>query len=314
MQAGATDTLSAALTWATYGTPTATAPCIIRGYTSVANDGGRGVVSGGGSVACIASAALQFVKLVQMRWTNTGSAVVITLSGVNTLVIDCEVDTSTGGGIVAASVIGCYVHNVSVSGITSSTLIYGNTLRNETNKFTRAIFSNGPVLFNLVDIDSTSHGIQVSQSLATIMFNSVYSNGGTGTGIQNATTSHVNLVIANNTVQGFSGSGGVGISVVSQNADVVGYNLAFNNATNYSITGDVNIDLGNNDVAAASPFTDAANDDFDPIAGLLALYPSYPTTWNNYTSTQQNLIRMAAQYAAAAAAGGGPIFGGMVIR
>lgn len=108
--------------------------------------------------------------------------------------------------------------------------------------------------------------------------------------------------------------GGIGLQVTSQNADAVGYNLLYNNATATSLTGDINAALGNNDTAGATPFTNAGSDDFDPIAGLLASYPSYPTTWNNYASTQQNLIRMAAQYAAGGASGGGPIFGGMIVR
>lgn len=305
MQAGATDTLSAALVFTTYGTPTATAPCIIRGYTSVANDGGRGVVSGGGSVACIAAGPVH-TKLVDMRFTNCGSNTIVTLNATGSLLVNCEIDTTTGGGFTSGSAIGCYFHNIGAIGVISLTRVMFCTFRNEANAFTQAIGlgGTGTALFNLIDIGGASIGIDFTGDAAGIIFNSIYSNGGTGIGIRNNSAGDERATIINNTIQGFSGSGGIGIQVVGQNADLVGYNLLYNNATNVSITGDVNIDLGNNSVAASSPFTDAANDDFDPIAGLLALYPSYPTIWNNYTLTQQNLIRMAAQYAAGGASGG----------
>lgn len=312
VKAGTSEILAAALSFTTHGTPTATAPCIIRGYTSAANDGGIGVVSGNGSVACINSGSLSFIKLIDMRFTNCGSATVITLSG-NNIIVNCEIDTTTGSGVsMNGSIMGCYIHNIAGSGVTGNLLCYGNTFRNETNDFTQAILASNVslVLFNIIDIDGASHGVNFNGDSNTVLFNSVFSNGGTGTGIRNGSTSHEQTVIVNNTVQGFSGVGGIGILVAGQNADVVGYNLAFNNATNYSLTGDINASLGNNDTAGASPFTNAGSDDFDPIAGLLASYPSYPTTWSNYTSTQQNLIRMAAQYAAGGA-GGGVLLGNM---
>lgn len=315
VKAGTSEILASALTLATYGTPTATAPLIIRGYTAAANDGGIGVVSGNGSVACFTGSPVH-TKLVNMRWTNTGSNVVVTL-GTGALVLACEVDTSTGGGITAASggvIVNNYIHNTTGSGISSNCFVYGNTLRNETNDFVQAInVTGGGALFNIIDIDGASHGILINSSFVLAMFNSIYSNGGTGNGIRNNNTAHTSLALLNNTVEGFSGVGGIGFLLAGQNIDISGYNLAYNNTTNYSITGDVNVSLGGNDAAGASPFTNAGSDDFDPIAGLLALYPSYPTAWNNYASTQQNLIRMAAQYAAGVG-GGGPIFGGMVVR
>lgn len=311
VKAGTSEILAAALSWTTYGTPTATAPCIIRGYTSAANDGGQGVVSGNGSVACITSSALDHIKLIDMRFTNCGGNLIISLDA-NILMLNCEIDTGTNGGAILGGnshVINCYFHNTTSTGVQlgNGSVAAFCTFRNETNDFVRGVHINNTncaVIFNLFDLDGASVGINVNGSTQFIAFNSIYSNGGTGKGIANATSTHTDVVIINNTVAGFSGAGGMGIQITSQNANLYGYNLAYNNTTNYSITGDVNVDLGNNDTAGAIPFVDAPNDDFDPIAGLFASYPSYPTTWKNYTATQQNLIRMAAQYAAAAAAGG----------
>ena len=317
VKAGGTDALVAALTWATYGTPTETAPCILRGYTSVANDGGIGVVSGNGLVACINSGSLAQIKLIDMRFTNCGSATILTL-GAGTLVVNCEIDTTTGSGISAAGgFFNNFIHNISTTGIAAgaSSRIAFNTFRNSTNDFTQAISTNqtSAVLFNIIDLDGASHGILINGDNTLTMLNSVFSNGGTGTGIRNASTGDQNAAIMNNTVEGFSGSGGIGILAAGTNSDIVAYNLLYNNATNVSITGDENSGLGNNSTAGSSPFINAGSDDFDPIAGLLALYPSYPTTWKSYGSTQQNLIRMAAQYAASAA-GGGPLIGGRLVK
>lgn len=315
VKAGTSEILAVALSWTTYGTPTVTAPCIIRGYTATANDGGQGVVSGNGSVACINSGALASVKLMDMRFTNCGAQTIVNL-GNTCVAINCEFDTSTGSGCTLGTgmILNCYFHNIGVTGAQANHVAFC-TFRNETNDFTQAIttgLSNSVVMFNLIDIDGASRGVNVGIAGNTLIaFNSIYSNAGTGVGIRNATSSHTDLSIINNTVVGFSGVGGVGIEVTSQNANVVGYNLLFNNTTNTSITGDVNIDLGNNTVAGAIPFIDAPNDDFDPIAGLSV---GYPTTWKTYTATQQNLLRMAAQYAASLAGGGRVIEGGVVVR
>jgi hypothetical protein len=319
VKAGTSEVLSSALSFTTYGTPTATAPCIIRGYTSAANDGGIGVVSGGGSVACINNSSLGHIKLIDMRFTDCDSNAVITL-GNPTLILNCEVDTSTGVGIsiTAGSVIGCFIHNIGGNGVMAGGNIMFNTFRNETNSFSSAVqaqASGSNVSFNLFDLSGPSHGITFNASSIAVLFNSIFSNGGTGTGIRNHNTSNTQSVIINNTVEGFSGAGGNGIVVAAQNADIVGYNMLYNNTTNMNVSGDSNADLGNNDVLGSSPFTNATSDDFDPIAGLLASYPSFPTSWNNYASTQQNLIRMAAQYAAGGGSGGaGPLIGGRLKR
>lgn len=253
-----------------------------------------------------------------MRLTNCGAATIVTL-GTRSLLLNCELDTTTGGGFTSGTnnsvVINCFFHNIGAIGCISQFMAFC-TFRNETNDFTNAMQTNqnpSVGIFNLIDIDGSSSGINTLASNTVLMFNSIYSNGGTGIGLKAVTTSNI---VLNNTVQGFSGVGGIGLQATGSNVDVVGYNLLYNNTTNVSITGDVNVNLGSNDIAAVSPFTDAANDDFDPIAGLLATYPSYPTAWNNYASTQQNLIRMAAQYAAVAGSGpgGAHILGGFIIR
>lgn len=83
VKAGAADVLSAALSITTYGVSTVTAPLILRGYTSVAGDGGVGEISGGGSVGIIAHSAPFVLNVVDMYLHNCGSATMIDMTTTN---------------------------------------------------------------------------------------------------------------------------------------------------------------------------------------------------------------------------------------
>jgi len=87
-----------------------------------------------------------------------------------------------------------------------------------------------------------------------------------------------NTIIYNNIVEGFSGIGGVGIDTAAGGMiTLYGHNAFFNCTTRLSQGADVIYDLTANDInpTAASPFTDAANDDFTVTTEVKAL--GYPT-------------------------------------
>ena len=91
---GGDETLEFALDIVTdYGTPTETAPLIIRGMTAAgsAGDGGIGGISGGGSVSIVSSTTLDFVHFIDMHLHNCGSAPVIQLDN-DCSVIHCDVE------------------------------------------------------------------------------------------------------------------------------------------------------------------------------------------------------------------------------
>ena len=120
-----------------------------------------------------------------------------------------------------------------------------------------------------------------------------YSNGGTGEGISANFSTDVAASIQNNFVEGFSGTGGNGIEIGSASSvSVYGHNKFYNNATDEDLSGDIILNLGNNDVLDSSPLTDPGSDDFTADTLLKAL--SYPSSFKG-ASTGQFLDVGAAQ-------------------
>lgn len=271
--------------------PTEAAPCIFQGYTSAAGDGGIGGISGGGSVTVYTSATLDNVYFIDLHCHNCGSAAVLDMDD-DCGVIRCEVDNTSGPGILTdnnGTVVDCYVHNV--GGIGIQVLLgtaWHNYCENGTNDFTIAIHVNGggEANNNIISVDGTSGGIQLAEN-ARCWNNSIYSNGGTGAGISpTANNAHIKHIV-NNLVEGFSGTGGIGFDLDDSGTSVVIYagNAAYNNATNYNNPADYYIDrLGTsdtNETLSASPFTDAANDDFTPVDTGSVKEGSLPETFGN---------------------------------
>ena len=281
--AGTDDVLAAALSLATYGTPTNIVPLILQGYTSAAGDGGIGGISGNGTYTMFAPTSLDSINFVDLHMHNSGSAQIVHLD--NSIYIShCELDNTTGGGIRLDNngyVGHCYIHNTGGDGIrvNASSMAMSNYLENGTDDFDQAIVldsSSSRAIFNIIDVDGASDGIVTDLSDHSVENNSIYSNGGTGQGINViGGTAHLSS-LTNNMIEGFSGVGGIGINVVTAgNIMLYGHNFTYNNATNYSISGTALKDLGNNTTLGSSPFTDPANNDFTVSTALQALgYPS----------------------------------------
>lgn len=302
----ADDVLSAALSFTTYGTPSDGAPVIFRGYTSAANDGGVGGLSGGGSVAIVTSTGLDSIHFIDMHLHNTGSNTIVQIDN-GCLFARCEFDNSTGDGIdgdLGNVVIDCYFHNIGGDGVD----IQGNgvffcTFENETNDFVRAILISGSssciVLGNIVKVDGASDGIEYDDQ-TMIVNNTVWSDGGTGAGIDGPGTASPRCVIINNIVEGFSGTGGLGIHP-NQDTMVYGKNALRNNTTNEDLGNDFFFALGDNDILGASPFTDPSNGDFSVDTSVKA--DAFPSTFRGI-ATDQFLDKGAAQREEPAGGGG----------
>lgn len=270
VKAGTDEILSAAIDLATYGSPSQFGPLIIQGYTSVAGDGGVGGVSGNGSVAIVSSAP-NGVALIDMHLHNCGSAAALTL-GNDIYIFRCEVDNTSGLGITisgAAIVRGNNIHNIGGVGldINGPGIYEDNYFANGTNDFSACIDANGefePVIIsrNIMSIDGASDGIvNAPDGLGTIKNNSILSAGGTGTGIQVNTSSELGLEVINNLVEGFSGTGGIGIDYTNHLV-LLGANAVYNCATAYDGTASVSLDLGDNETLGASPFAKSGADTF----------------------------------------------------
>jgi len=294
--------LAAALSLATYGTPTVAAPVVFRGYTSAANDGGIGGISGNNSVAIQATGS--FTNFVDMHLHNCGAAVIVTLS--TGMLVNCELNNTSGNAVAGVTnIFGCKIHDIGGVGIAATGgHWYFNFLKNGTKTFTTAISTGATGIaigFNIISIGGSSSGINLLQSGTFILNNSIYSAGGTGTGIINPNNAARNISIINNIIEGFSGAGGKGISIVTGPMTWYANNKYYNNATHENITGNLTIDLLNNSVLSASAFASPSTDNFMVDTSIKA--GAYPTSFKG-SITNQFLDVGAAQREEAASGGG----------
>lgn len=309
VKAGGTDTLSSALVLTTYGTPTAAAPLFIRGYTSAANDGGFGVIEGGGSVSVISASGANYLWFVDTKLGNTGANRVARI-GTGGGYINCEIYNSSAAGIQTGAnnlVIQCYVHDCAtgIDGSAQPGFVYGCHFANgATRDFTTVIdasIANMIADGNIFNLDGSTVGIKISNGINIIVKNnSIYCDGGTGKGIYIASgAAHV----FNNVIEGFSGSGGTGIRLDSSAiAFFMAANAVYNNATNISNAGLIRFQWITDATLSGSPFVNAAAGDFDingSVTGVTEV--AWPLAFLGASSTTPKAEKGASQ----SGAGGG---------
>lgn len=255
--------------------PTATAQLIFQGYTSTAGDGGIGGISGAGSYAIFFNHS--FTHLRDLHVHNCGANIPIRLA-FSCSVINCEVDNTTGRGILITGsgiVSGCYVHDVGGSAIDVTTCLveFNVVTNNGTKTCSNAInTSNDSIISrNIINIDSTSNGISIVAERCCVENNSIFSNGGSGYGIGLIDTNAQTRSIANNVISGFSGTGGYGIKISGAGLTVwkYGANSIYDCETisdDPTVLPNIIYDtISANETLSASPFTDAVNNDFSPV-------------------------------------------------
>jgi hypothetical protein len=269
--------------------PSESAPAVFQGYTTTAGDGGIGGISGGGSVAVFFT-LIDSIHLVDLHIHNTGSAIVCQVDNFCSIT-NCEFDNSTGSGVhtgVACTISGCYFHNLDGSFMLSidGGFAYSNwfdvagatplsAISCQTNR--GCVVEN-----NIMVLDGAADGVRINTDWCTVDHNSIYSAGAaTGQGIvAGATNIHV-ASIANNLVEGFSGTGGVGIDLTASGVQISRYggNAVQDCTTDYgAVSGITLMDLGDNESLSASPFTNAATDDFSPVDTGNVKEGALPTT------------------------------------
>lgn len=269
---GTDDVLSAALDFTTYGTPSNTIGLILRGYTSAANDGGVGGISGGGSVGIVETATLDFVQFIHLHLHNCGTTAVLNLDDGCTIQ-ECEIDNTTSTGISAGSSTlarGNHIHNCGGNGIIvdGNSVVMHNYLKNGTNDFANAIrlqIAGSTVFGNIISIDGASNGIFLNNETQLIHGNSILSAGGTGSGIEFKNGAETrNTSIFNNLIEGFSGTGGIGLNMsppTNYKANAIANNALYNNTTNYSLAAS-NTYENDNETLTGSPFAKSGSDTF----------------------------------------------------
>ena len=254
--------------------PVITSPLIFQGYTNAANDGGIGGISGGGLVSVIFSSTLDSVHLKDLHCHNTGSVSIIRLDN-DCSAINCEIDNTTGSTAFGIHMdnqgflFSCYIHNVGhqgLEGFSRGAFVGYNFFENISGFGKYAMFfSNGTAYRNIIRVSGGANGMRFTNG-ANILHNSIWSDGGTGTGVQAASNQRPGGVF-NNIVEGFSGAGGAGFDLDAGTLAwlVFGGNAAYDNTTNYDgPTLPPHNDLGDNEILTESPFMDAANGDFRP--------------------------------------------------
>jgi hypothetical protein len=276
----ADDVLSGTLDLTSYGSASAAAPLVFRGYTSAAKDGGKGGMSGGGGGFPIWSSSQSYVYFIDMHLHNVGAASIVEfLSGGGNYqgILNCEVDNGTGSYAINLSTdravcINNHVHNFGGVGIFvdgDDTKVCDNYLANGANDFSYAIHLSGygtAVLRNIISVDGAAYGIYTDGIVnCLVAHNSVRGGGSTGAGFYVSNSNAFQQTLTNNVVAGFSGAGGAGIRLANSSRQYPWYagNACWNNATNYADVGDEDELLAeDNEELASHPFDESGSDTF----------------------------------------------------
>ena len=210
-----------------------------------------------------------------MRLHNSGANHLCSIDE-NCMVLFCEFDNCTGTNryllnVDSGLIMGNYFHNFEGYGARMDNgSIVGNHFFDDGATPVLAIqcVPGQMIARNLIRFNEggVAVGIQTaSLDYGTIMNNGIFSNGGTGNGIL-VTNGGVRDAILNNVIQGFSGSGGVGINMDATNTGVTTFanNSIFDCATAW-----IDPDAGpiyetGNEILTESPWVDPLNGDFSP--------------------------------------------------
>lgn len=281
--------MTATISYATYGAPDANEPLIVQGYTSSANDGGVGSLHMN-SLRSFAS-FMNYVSFVNISFDlarvdlgghgqacnctieNVSSGTALTVRA-SALASGCEIYVSGAAiGVDISAGSSAKLQNSYIE-LADSASGKGIDVQSFANSVERCIVKMGT---------GSAVGIDVGSYTVTVSNCSIYSNGGTGSGIECTFSLRRTVLINNNLIEGFSGTGGHGIKLAAstENATIVG-NAVYNCDTAYD-THDEWVMQGSNETLSASPFTDAANDDFTPVDTGNVLSPEFFATVNGNT-------------------------------
>ena len=288
IKAGTAEVISATLDLTTNftagGGPSPTSALVFRGYSASADDGDFDARTGIGSIDCnnktvLSSTTQDDIILIHLEIFNRAGGGYATMIHLDNYIafIECELHSHSGTAEMVRADFGlnfwrCHFHSM----LSTEICIY---MRSQGGHCCYCYFdligttatdalvlghSGNTARNNIIRVSSSTNGIRSNQSSIAIDHNSIWSNGGTGSGIKLITGSDVFPHIFNNVIEGFSGSGGTGINVTSTGyLGLYGYNCVYNCDTNYSVSKTVLFDMANNeDLRGSSPFTDAANENF----------------------------------------------------
>lgn len=272
IKAGTDEVLSAAIDLTSYGTPSQSLPLIFRGYTSAANDGGIGGISGGGSVAIINNGGGDGDGILfwDMHLHNVGSNRVVTLRN-NCGIINCEVNNGLDHGFrcnAYGRAVGCHIHDVAGEGIRYQNVgsVTGCYFTNDgTSDMTYAIRMAGTNATNvirhcIISVDGSTIGIGIDSTLDGISIaNCSLLTSGTGDAIvRTGTEIYDGFEIADNLFEGWVD----GVDFSTGDAG----NLPIMGNSFFNCTNDLNVVDANgafeNETLASTPFDKSGSDSF----------------------------------------------------
>jgi hypothetical protein len=312
-----TDTLTGALTLATFGNPSMTSPLWFVQWPGQT----QGYLDGDGTYAIYDSTVRDNIGFAGLKLGNCGSALIVRVDNYFTLV-NCEIQGSSainpvmGYGISVFS--NNYIHSFSNANATGLYITGGaysqisdNWISVPSAASSGAIFVNSSlavaVLRNMVQVtESDAWGIRFgagSYGDARCFNNSVISTANsTGDGI-NIASGYNEVLCYNNVIEGFSGTGGHGIDAQGD-AVVHGYNYSSDNATDYN-WGVSDLDLGDDESGGNAPFAKSGSNDF---ANRFTYFE--PKAEGNLRTgghpSGSNISKGAVQYYSAGGGGGAP--------
>lgn len=224
VKAGSADVLTAALDISAW-TPSYTKPLVIAGYTSAADDGGIGEISGNATYAIINNTAKNYVYIRDMKVGNCGSNHVLNL-GQSSSVTRSEIHTGSGatnygvGLLQYGSVCNCHINGIggyAVGCANEGVRVIGNYIAGTPAQAVRVANHRCTVALNIISISGASDGIVLTGNCyaTTIIKNSIISPSGTGKGISAPSSIWMTLICADNAFDGFDGSGGKAWNIVT---------------------------------------------------------------------------------------------------
>lgn len=308
--------MAAALSLATYGTPTAQAPIVIQGYTSAAGDGGIGEISGAATYSIFAT-TLKTVYFADMKIGNCGAAAILP-SSVAVGAVNCEIYGSSASpaiSVTAGHVTGCYIHSCTGDITVTTTgdyLLYGNYIHKTAGGTAHNVSTGVCVVLNnlfVLATDTSMHAIRNAVGgIGFVIGNTIYSSAAnTDDAIEWQDIR--GGVFLNNVVYGWSGAGGTGMTLnyfgAANGFVTVGGNAFYNNTTAKSILSSVTYIPSADLALGASPFVNAGAGNFalDPTGD--AVEAAWPSLFKGLATT--DILADIGAVQAGAGAGGGTV-------
>ena len=300
VKSGAYDTLSANMSFSLYGNGTGAAPLIIQGYSSSPGDGGVGQIDGTASGYDTGEQFQDCLHLVDMEVRDS------TVYGDDGCVAyNCYVHmTSSGAGIGFdnnSMIIGCRVEATGRGLEVLSGTVFGNYVQTSSNYAIQCGVGTACIYGNIATVTGTSTGgIYIDRANCYVYGNTIFSqDASTSAGIFYGSSTLSPHSIANNVIEGFSGTGGRGIDYGTGDPPLTSSlnNSVYNCSTPFTtpLSGEFYIDAGN-ETLVSSPFAKSGSPSYADRLNYFSLNDVGNVRTGSF-QVGENLSRGAVQFA-----------------